>query len=328
MGDAFVPSLREYVARYQIDGRRLQPRQLLMHPGPVNRGRRAGGRGDRLAAGADRRPGCGGLVVRMAILYELLSGGAQERRRGAPYDRGAAGMNAPALRRASRDCGSPRAARRPTLLLRGARLLDPRAGSTARTTCWCATARSRRSARPARSTRPPGCELVEAEGSRSSPASSTRTSTCARPGARTRRTSSPARAPRPPAASAACSRCRTPTRSSTTRSVLRVAARARRARGARAGRLPGGDHARASPATELTEMAELAREGAAGFSDDGVPVADAAPHAPGAPVPAPCGGVLALHEEDPSLSGDGVMHEGPVSTCWAWPGSRRSPRAR
>ena len=26
-----------------------------------------------------------------------------------------------------------------------------------------------------------------------------------------------------------------------------------------------------------------------------------------------CGGVLALHEEDPGLSGDGVMHEGPVS---------------
>ena len=38
MGDAFVPSLREYVACYQIDSRRLQPRQLLMHPGPVNRG--------------------------------------------------------------------------------------------------------------------------------------------------------------------------------------------------------------------------------------------------------------------------------------------------
>jgi aspartate carbamoyltransferase catalytic subunit len=38
MEDALVPSLREYVARYQIDGRRLEPRQLLMHPGPVNRG--------------------------------------------------------------------------------------------------------------------------------------------------------------------------------------------------------------------------------------------------------------------------------------------------
>ena len=38
MTDSFVPSLREYAARYQIDGRRLGARQVLMHPGPVNRG--------------------------------------------------------------------------------------------------------------------------------------------------------------------------------------------------------------------------------------------------------------------------------------------------
>ena len=38
MDGSFVPSLREYAARYQIDGRRLRPDQLLMHPGPVNRG--------------------------------------------------------------------------------------------------------------------------------------------------------------------------------------------------------------------------------------------------------------------------------------------------
>ena len=33
-----MPSLREYTAHFQIDARRLGPRQLLMHPGPVNRG--------------------------------------------------------------------------------------------------------------------------------------------------------------------------------------------------------------------------------------------------------------------------------------------------
>src|SRR3954468_3370434 len=38
MEQAYVPSLREYAAVYQVDGRRLSPRQLLMHPGPVNRG--------------------------------------------------------------------------------------------------------------------------------------------------------------------------------------------------------------------------------------------------------------------------------------------------
>ena len=38
MSESFVPSLREYAANYQINARRLDPRQLLMHPGPVNRG--------------------------------------------------------------------------------------------------------------------------------------------------------------------------------------------------------------------------------------------------------------------------------------------------
>ena len=75
MTDAHIPSIREYVARYQINGRRLEPRQLLMHPGPVNRG-------VELAAEVIDSPQAlivdqvaAGLVVRMAILYELLSGG-------------------------------------------------------------------------------------------------------------------------------------------------------------------------------------------------------------------------------------------------------------
>ena len=38
MNQTWVPSLREYASWYQINGRRLNPRQVLMHPGPVNRG--------------------------------------------------------------------------------------------------------------------------------------------------------------------------------------------------------------------------------------------------------------------------------------------------
>ncbi|HWE14930.1 MAG TPA: aspartate carbamoyltransferase catalytic subunit, partial [Solirubrobacteraceae bacterium] len=38
MTDSFVPSLREYAAQYQINAHRLRPEQLVMHPGPVNRG--------------------------------------------------------------------------------------------------------------------------------------------------------------------------------------------------------------------------------------------------------------------------------------------------
>ena len=66
--------------------------------------------------------------------------------------------------------------------------------------------------------------------------------------------------------------------------------------------------------TELTEMVELAREGAAGFSDDGFPVVDARRLRQALQYQRLAGGVLALHEEDPALSGNGAMHEGAVST--------------
>ena len=63
----------------------------------------------------------------------------------------------------------------------------------------------------------------------------------------------------------------------------------------------------------LTEMAELADTGALGFTDDGKPVHRAAILRRALQYQRLCGGVLALHEEDPSLSGAGVMHEGNIS---------------
>jgi len=79
MRQSFVPSLREYAINYQIDNRRLGPRQLVMHPGPVNRG-------VELAAEVIDGPAslitaqvAGGLLVRMAILYEILAGGERPR---------------------------------------------------------------------------------------------------------------------------------------------------------------------------------------------------------------------------------------------------------
>ncbi len=74
MTESFVPSLREYAARYQINDRRLRPGQLVMHPGPVNRGVELSSStidspqaliGDQVKAG---------VAVRMAVLYELLVG--------------------------------------------------------------------------------------------------------------------------------------------------------------------------------------------------------------------------------------------------------------
>jgi aspartate carbamoyltransferase catalytic subunit len=75
MREAFVPSLREYAQRYQISAARLRAGQLLMHPGPVNRG-------VELSADAIDSPQAligaqvkAGVAVRMAVLYELLAGG-------------------------------------------------------------------------------------------------------------------------------------------------------------------------------------------------------------------------------------------------------------
>jgi aspartate carbamoyltransferase catalytic subunit len=73
MAESFVPSLREYAAHFQIDTRRLGPRQLLMHPGPVNRGVELSGEAIDSPQSLMREQVAAGLVVRMAILYELLA---------------------------------------------------------------------------------------------------------------------------------------------------------------------------------------------------------------------------------------------------------------
>jgi aspartate carbamoyltransferase catalytic subunit len=74
MTESFIPSLREYAARYQINAGRLRPGQLVMHPGPVNRG-------VELSAETIDSPQAligeqvkAGVAVRMAVLYELLVG--------------------------------------------------------------------------------------------------------------------------------------------------------------------------------------------------------------------------------------------------------------
>jgi dihydroorotase len=64
---------------------------------------------------------------------------------------------------------------------------------------------------------------------------------------------------------------------------------------------------------QLTEMAELAEAGAAGFTDDGLPVRAAGVMRQALQYQRLAGRLLALHEEDPSLSGQGAMHEGEVS---------------
>ncbi len=66
---------------------------------------------------------------------------------------------------------------------------------------------------------------------------------------------------------------------------------------------------------ELTEMAELAESGAVGFSDDGLPIRSARVMRRALQYQRLAGLPIALHEEDPELSGSGAMHEGTVSAA-------------
>src|SRR5207247_849145 len=71
-GANFVPSLREYTARWGITPERLRPGQKVMHPGPMNRGveldPRVADSPDSLIEAQVRS----GLVVRMAVLDDVL----------------------------------------------------------------------------------------------------------------------------------------------------------------------------------------------------------------------------------------------------------------
>ncbi len=67
--------------------------------------------------------------------------------------------------------------------------------------------------------------------------------------------------------------------------------------------------------SELTEMADLAHAGAVCFTDDGLPIADAGIMRQALQYQHLAGRVIALHQEDPALSKGGAMHEGAVSAA-------------
>jgi aspartate carbamoyltransferase catalytic subunit len=72
-GANYVPSLREYSARWGVTPDRVRPGQLVMHPGPINRGVEITGA---VADAPNSRivdQVRAGLVVRMAVLYDLLT---------------------------------------------------------------------------------------------------------------------------------------------------------------------------------------------------------------------------------------------------------------
>jgi aspartate carbamoyltransferase catalytic subunit len=74
-GANYVPSLREYTARWGVTPERLRPGQKVMHPGPMNRGVELDPRVADSEAALVVDQVRAGLVVRMAVLYDLLTTG-------------------------------------------------------------------------------------------------------------------------------------------------------------------------------------------------------------------------------------------------------------
>jgi aspartate carbamoyltransferase catalytic subunit len=77
-GAAYVPSLREYTALWGITPERVRHGQIVMHPGPMNRGVEIDSRVADSDASLITEQVRSGLVVRMAVLYDLLTGGPVE----------------------------------------------------------------------------------------------------------------------------------------------------------------------------------------------------------------------------------------------------------
>ena len=72
-GAGYVPSLREYTARWGVTADRVSPNQIVMHPGPMNRGVEIAGDVADSSRSLILRQVEAGLVVRMAVLYDLVT---------------------------------------------------------------------------------------------------------------------------------------------------------------------------------------------------------------------------------------------------------------
>ncbi len=81
MHAAYFPSAREYSRRYGLDARRLRlldEHTIVMHPGPMNRGLEISADAADCARSTIVEQVGNGVSVRMAVLYLLLAGSADE----------------------------------------------------------------------------------------------------------------------------------------------------------------------------------------------------------------------------------------------------------
>ena len=284
-----------------------------MHPGPVNRGVELSGEVIDSPQSLITEQVASGLVVRMAILYELLArrraAGARsagERRRATDPDRTAGVSLAEAARHALRRGRGPGPARRDGARpgrrdRRRPRRRHPRRRDRRARRARLGRRRRRRGGRGRGPARLPGLLRPPRP-----PAHARARST--------RRTSRPAPAPPPPAATAGCSRWPTPSRRSPPPADIEALREAARARGLGPGRLPRHRHPRHGG--RGADRDGGAARGRRGRLQRRRPADPQRPHpAPRAPVPAPLrrhdrparGGPRALrrrrHARGPGLGG-------------------------
>jgi dihydroorotase len=197
-----------------------------------------------------------------------------------------------------------------TVLVRGARLLDPRAGLDGKADLLLRDGVVAEIGDDLEA--PPGAELVDAEGLHAFPAFVDPHVHLRTPGREDEEDIDSGT--RAAAAGGFCAILAQPN----THPVVDSAPvlRSLRERARAEARIPTGFLAAITAGQEgerLTEMAELAEAGAAGFTDDGLPVRSAGVMRQALQYQRLAGRLLALHEEEPSLSGQGAMHEGEVS---------------
>jgi dihydroorotase len=215
-------------------------------------------------------------------------------------------MSAPPLDR------SQRAGIQSDLLVRGARLLDPRAGLDGAADLLVRDGHIAEIGSPGTLEAPDGAEVVDGEGLHALPAFVDPHVHLRTPGREDEEDIETGT--RAAAAGGYCQILAMPTTDPVTDSASIVQSLRERAR--EEARIPTGFTAaitRGQSGSELTEMAELAESGAAAFTDDGLPVRSAGVLRQALQYQRLAGRTIALHEEDPSLSAQGVMHEGALS---------------
>ena len=201
---------------------------------------------------------------------------------------------------------------RPAVVIRGAHLLDPRTGLDARRDLFVRGGEIAELGEPGTLEAPSGAEVVDGEGLHAFPGFVDPHVPLRTPGREDEEdVESGTRAA---AAGGFCAILAMPNTDPVVDSASVLSALREEAR--RSACVPTGFLAaitRGQDGEELTDMAELADAGAVAFSDDGRPVRSPGRMRQALQYQRMAGRVLALHEEEPSLSGDGAMHEGPVS---------------